>query len=202
MAEYHRINKHNDDVDELFDFTYHQRKERRSDNQRELPGMSGSGETSDDSDSFPDSDSLDREFMIYKNNIDADPDHILRYCFNESTTPLYYTSSGKFDEKGRKMCENCGAARIFEFQVNSTLLSVVESLSDLEWGVVAVYSCPNSCAGSEYQEEVVCAQFDSDLAEFCTEKGKFTLLPRSASADQKPTHPPSVVDEINEDDWS
>lgn len=64
----------------------------------------------------------DIDFLIFKKNIENDKDHVIRYCFSEDSSPLYYSSFGKFDVDKLNKCENCGSKRIFEFQINSTFL--------------------------------------------------------------------------------
>ena len=56
----------------------------------------------------------DIDFLIYKRNIRED-NHVLRYCFDNKTTPLFFSSFGKFDIDNVKNCNSCGAKRIFEF---------------------------------------------------------------------------------------
>jgi pre-rRNA-processing protein TSR4 len=67
-------------------------------------------------------------------------------------------------------CPGCGAARRFEFQVMPQLLAALgeddADPSSPDWGAIAIYSCPNSCAeaaravggGSAYAEEFVWVQ--------------------------------------------
>ena len=38
----------------------------------------------------------DIDFLIYKRNIGED-NHVLRYCFDSKSTPLFFSSFGKFD---------------------------------------------------------------------------------------------------------
>ena len=38
----------------------------------------------------------DIDFLIYKRNVKED-NHILRYCFDSKSTPLFFSSFGKFD---------------------------------------------------------------------------------------------------------
>ena len=38
----------------------------------------------------------DIDFLIYKRNIKED-DHVLRYCFDRQSTPLFFSSFGKFN---------------------------------------------------------------------------------------------------------
>ena len=38
----------------------------------------------------------DVDFLIYKRNIKED-NHVLRYCFDSKSVPLFFSSFGKFD---------------------------------------------------------------------------------------------------------
>ena len=62
-------------------------------------------------------------------------------------------------------CEICGYKRVFEFQIMPQLLSVLKldtSLNEksVDWGVLAVYTCENSCSnGSKvYKPEFIWKQ--------------------------------------------
>lgn len=87
----------------------------------------------------------DVDFLIFRNNIMNDPNHFMRYCFSQNSTPLFYSSFGKFDESDVPDCGKCGAKRVFEFQINSNFLNFSKKLYSLDWGVLCVYSCQESC---------------------------------------------------------
>ena len=72
----------------------------------------------------------------------------------------------QFDQKSIPKCPNCGAKRYFEFQLNNTILNYFNDLLDLDWGVVAVYSCSKSCKSeSAYVEEHIEIQVSPDEIE-------------------------------------
>ncbi|KAJ8963929.1 hypothetical protein NQ314_005258 [Rhamnusium bicolor] len=55
-------------------------------------------------------------------------------------------------------CDYCGGPRRFEFQIMPQLLSILKE-NDLDWGVIAVYTCLDSCvADNSYKEEFVFKQ--------------------------------------------
>lgn len=98
----------------------------------------------------------DIDFIIFKNNINHEPDHILRYCFSNSSQPLYYSSYQKFSA-GNLKCFYCGKKKAFEFQINCTIMNHIKEISGFDWGIIAVYSCHNSCFIKEqgfYEESV------------------------------------------------
>lgn len=60
----------------------------------------------------------DREFEKFKKLTDHEPHQVIRY--NHGGKPLWVTKKGKLGHKNEHLipkCENCGAKRIFEFQV-------------------------------------------------------------------------------------
>ena len=87
----------------------------------------------------------DIDFLIFRNNIINDPNHFMRYCFSENSSPLYYSSFGKFNENNIPDCQYCGAKRFFEFQINSNFLNFSKELHGLDWGILCIYSCSESC---------------------------------------------------------
>ena len=48
----------------------------------------------------------DIDFIIFKRNIESDPEHVLRYCFDKHTTPLFYSSFNKFNTD-KIQCKYC-----------------------------------------------------------------------------------------------
>ena len=61
-------------------------------------------------------------------------------------------------------CEICGSKRVFEFQIMPQLLSVLKldtSLNEksVDWGVLAVYTCENSCSSNENGARVYKSEF-------------------------------------------
>lgn len=72
----------------------------------------------------------------------------------------------------------CGAHRVFEFQLLPSMLHVLDvdssasevdesmdlnSIGGMNWGSIAVYSCPNSC--DENREEICIVQNEDDMDE-------------------------------------
>lgn len=160
---FNEINKHNNDVQTLEDLTRTENKTNVNDNLKDFkisenPEM----ESIDSENDFNDEDCppekpADQDFLVYKNNLLNDPDHVIRYCFNSKTVPMFYSSQDKFKIDDIPDCEHCGSKRVFEFQVNNTLLNSVDQLCDMDWGVIAVYSCSNTCFSDSqhYIKEVV-----------------------------------------------
>lgn len=66
-----------------------------------------------------------------------------------------------FDENKTPACSICNTRKVFEFQINSMILDYISELINLEWGIIAVYTCPNSCQpkdGKIYEKEFIALQ--------------------------------------------
>ncbi|CAD8086593.1 unnamed protein product [Paramecium sonneborni] len=63
-------------------------------------------------------------------------------------------------------CQYCKKNKIFEFQINNSILTYFPELYNLEWGALYIYSCPSTCSvGVQILiEEIVYA--NSDEQEF------------------------------------
>lgn len=163
VDEFRELNSCNDDPEQLFASIARQTGVKVKHPKLELPEDDTPYSENDLSSENEDTDSAptDLNFLIYKNNILADQEHILRYSFHSKTVPLFFSTQNLIDKKSIPNCENCGAARIFEFQINNTLLSFYPQLSELNWGVLCVFSCKNSCfskKGNGFLEEFVFIQ--------------------------------------------
>ena len=88
----------------------------------------------------------------------ANPEHALRYNRDPSSVPLWAGLKGQPPPGAPPPCARCGAARTFEFQLMPQLLCAIEDAlpprdaaaalsdeADLDFGVVAVYTCSASC---------------------------------------------------------
>lgn len=99
----------------------------------------------------------DKAFMRFKKKIQDYPDQILRY--DRSGQPLWIAEEPLPFNIPR--CKACGGERHFEFQIMPQLLSVLKE-SILDWGVLAVYTCSNSCTSDGYKTEYI---FKQDVSE-------------------------------------
>lgn len=87
----------------------------------------------------------DNTFKIYRRLDKGSPGHVMRYCLSEKTKPAFYSDYDQFEVSAIPPCQHCGAKRIFEFQLGCQLLATVKELLHLDWGIVAAYTCANSC---------------------------------------------------------
>ncbi|NXH50930.1 PDD2L protein, partial [Dicaeum eximium] len=107
----------------------------------------------------------DHTFHKFMKRISLCPEQILRYSWGGQ--PLFITCPPANLEQGIPACSNCGSSRVFEFQLMPTLVSMLQSDSDLtvEFGTVIVYTCERSCWPTNNQtplEEFVFVQEDPD----------------------------------------
>ncbi|XP_054497051.2 programmed cell death protein 2-like [Agelaius phoeniceus] len=107
----------------------------------------------------------DHTFHKFMKRISVCPEQILRYSWGGQ--PLFITSPPANLEQGIPACSTCGSSRVFEFQLMPTLVSMLQSDSDLsvEFGTVIVYTCERSCWPTNHQtplEEFIFVQEDPD----------------------------------------
>lgn len=110
-------------------------------------------EEEEDCDSEEEKEFQDLAFQLLAKFARESPGHVLRYCFAPKTQPLYYSDYNQFEHPPKRLCSQCGGPLAFELQLNSQLLAKVEELIDLDWGILALYSCANSCPGAAFVRE-------------------------------------------------
>ncbi|XP_019807394.1 programmed cell death protein 2 isoform X2 [Tursiops truncatus] len=107
----------------------------------------------------------DRIFQKFKTKISSEPEQILRY--GRGIAPIWISGENIPQEKDIPDCP-CGAKRIFEFQVMPHLLNHLKADRlgrSVDWGVLAVFTCAESCGlGTGYTEEFVWKQDVTDTA--------------------------------------
>ncbi|XP_058701888.1 programmed cell death protein 2-like isoform X2 [Poecile atricapillus] len=109
--------------------------------------------------------SWDHTFHKFMKRISICPEQILRYSWGGQ--PLFITCPPANLDQDIPACSNCGSSRVFEFQLMPTLVSMLQSDSDLsvEFGTVIVYTCERSCWPTNHQtplEEFIFVQEDPD----------------------------------------
>ena len=112
-------------------------------------------EEEEDCDSEEEKEMRDQAFQLLAKFARESPGHLLRYCFDPKSQPIYYSDYNQFDHPPKRVCSHCGGPLAFELQLNSQLLAKVEELIDLDWGVLALYSCAASCPGAGFVREHV-----------------------------------------------
>lgn len=88
-------------------------------------------------------------FQEFISQCKNDKDQVIRYYRNNDASididPLWTTSKNK--PSMIPNCENCGSKRKFEFQIMPQLLRLILNDEDeLDWGIIAVYTCSASCS--------------------------------------------------------
>lgn len=97
----------------------------------------------------------DKEFLKFKERIRNDPEQVVRY--HRGGQELWVSSENKPTKENIPHCPACGAPRIFEFQVMPQLLvhlDVDNLTKSIDWGILAIYTCSDSCEiDARYVEE-------------------------------------------------
>jgi pre-rRNA-processing protein TSR4 len=117
----------------------------------ELAAMEVVADDSDD-DEFGDGADIeaqqDEAFHEFQRRTSVEPEQCVRYCRHASAAPLWISADGQ--PKAVPACGACGAARQFEFQVMPQLLNHLDidalDASSIDWGILAVYTCSESCS--------------------------------------------------------
>ncbi|XP_055838047.1 programmed cell death protein 2 [Episyrphus balteatus] len=105
-----------------------------------------------------DDENADISFRHFKEQVAKNPSQILRYDIGGE--PLWIADTAKTIGTNIQIppCPNCSAARHFEFQIMPQMLNYLKD-DVIDWGVLAVYSCKNSCQPStEYVREFIIKQ--------------------------------------------
>lgn len=116
---------------------------------------------------------VDLQFNRFKDRIAIEPAQVLRY--QKGGVPLWINSESPQDSS-IPSCAVCGSKRTFEFQIMPQLLHHLEvepvelngkevASDTIDWGVLAVYTCSNSCdIGKSYVNEIVYSNPVSEMA--------------------------------------
>ena len=122
--------------------------------------------------------------MLFQYKCTLQPHQVLRYTYHGA--PMWCTAPAPADSLSIPHCELCGSQRVFEMQLMPALLSLplnvstssgvsqpkttdLDCVSDFDFGVVAVWSCPESCYrkndqhGCHLYSEFVVVQPPSDV---------------------------------------
>lgn len=99
----------------------------------------------------------DIAFRNFKEEVSKNPAQVLRYDIGGE--PLWIADKAKtIGDIQVPPCSNCSAPRHFEFQIMPQMLNYLKD-DVIDWGVLAVYTCKNSCQpSSEYIREFIIKQ--------------------------------------------
>ena len=107
-------------------------------------------EEENDLSAFPGRNPEMEDFNKFTLRVSRVPNQVVRYTFAEESSPLWTSRNRQPTPQDIPLCERCGAARRFEFQVMPqciNLLNVDSSDDDApDWATIAVYTCSRSCA--------------------------------------------------------
>lgn len=116
----------------------------------------------------------DKVFAKFKKRIEFYPDQVVRY--SRGGDPLFIAKEPL--PSNIPNCEYCGGPRQFEFQIMPQMLSELKE-HDLDWGVLLVYTCKESCIGdsiNSYKKEYVFKQDVTGINLWYCKKNKVRLL--------------------------
>lgn len=97
----------------------------------------------------------DKQFNYFKKTIKAFPEQVIRY--DRGGLPLWITDMKSDWQNDIRNCENCGKEREFEFQIMPQMLNYLKD-DKLDWGVLAIFTCSDSCNHKGYINEIVIKQ--------------------------------------------
>ncbi|CAG9560453.1 unnamed protein product [Danaus chrysippus] len=100
----------------------------------------------------------DKVFNKFSKRIARHPDQVLRY--DRGGIPLWITTNT--GNSPIPNCKYCNGERHFEFQIMPQVLNFINveiEFNSIDWGVLAVYTCKESCnEGPAYKEEFLIKQ--------------------------------------------
>jgi pre-rRNA-processing protein TSR4 len=98
----------------------------------------------------------DKTLYKFQKRLQRAPQQCIRYCFGG--TPLWMSSSQL--PKSIPNCEECGASRVFELQLLSTLVYFLKvshhESRTIDFGVLAIYTCSKSCQSAQIYHKEFC----------------------------------------------
>lgn len=122
----------------------------------------------------------DKLFHKFKKRIANDPEQVIR--FDRGGNPLWITTKNQPNDRDIPSCEKCKASRVFEFQVSfrwentcskyyylnikNLLLQIMPQLLNsykdlsVDWGVIAIYTCSQSCDTDKTYVDEFCYKQD------------------------------------------
>ncbi|KAJ9586227.1 hypothetical protein L9F63_020136 [Diploptera punctata] len=102
----------------------------------------------------------DKYFSKFTKRVSKMPKQVLRY--DRGGKPLWISSDHIPNEDDIPNCEYCGKNRQFEFQILPQMLNYLDldnTQKSVDWGVLAIYTCSESCdGGPAYKQEFLWKQ--------------------------------------------
>lgn len=105
---------------------------------------------------------VDKAFLLFQKRVIRDNEQVLRYARvytdedyfpSEDKEPLWVRDDQRPSLQQIGCCSNCRQPRTFEFQVMPQILNHLQldhlDSNTLDFGVIAIYTCPNDCNISE-----------------------------------------------------
>lgn len=98
----------------------------------------------------------DKIFGKFKNTIDEYPTQVIRY---DRHGKVLWISSGGISSNDIPKCSLCNGRRSFEFQIMPQMLNELKNY-ELDWGIIAVFTCENDCNTNDKYVEEFCYKQD------------------------------------------
>ena len=104
----------------------------------------------------------DKNWKRWQKVVKCEKDQVIRY--QRTGNPLWISANNVPGEDQIPKCEYCGSKRVFEFQIMPQLLDYLKlnnSVDDksIDWGILAVYTCEESCSSSENESKAYKSEF-------------------------------------------
>lgn len=160
---------HAPDSEEEEDAEQENDKELEKLNRMTIDGQAGTMSARDVQEALAGAEAKADEAMAKFKEVTAhSPKQVLRY--SRRGTPLWISSEKRLLPGAVPNCESCGGPRVFEFQLMPQLLACLNLDSSIDWGILAVYTCEDSCSSSdpndkEYKSEYIFRQMPSSRSD-------------------------------------
>lgn len=86
----------------------------------------------------------DKTFGKFKKALESSGSETQVLRYNRHGSPLWISDFGILDSSNVPKCSNCSGQRTFEFQIMPQMLNELKNY-ELDWGVIAIYTCENDC---------------------------------------------------------
>lgn len=137
----------------------------------------------------------DKTFGKFKKALESYETQVLRYC--RSGSPLWISDHAALNPSNIPSCPNCNGRRTFEFQVMPQMLNELKNY-ELDWGVIAVYTCEKDCdvngkyvAEFCYKQDIMKGDDDDEI-----DMEKLKLSSNVKPVEEKPKLPVKPAKEV------
>jgi pre-rRNA-processing protein TSR4 len=176
--------------------TVEERKKDKNDWNEELEEPEQTGMKNNHDDPF---------FLAFSVTTSFNPEQVLRYYKVTDAKPLWYHRGDRLTT-AVPVCPHCQSVRYLEFQITTQLLNFLgqDPLAEtaLDFGVINIYSCSQSCVVEGYASEYVYAQPAKELKStpglYAPVVPKNTTTTTTTTATATTAKPATVVEVVEE----